>query len=278
MTRTNTKPLNARVKSLSKPKPENPGYVQSLVRALSIINCLADADEGATLTDIAQLVGLSASTTHRLLTTLEQERYVHFDPERRLWSVGVQAFVAGSAFTKTRNLTAIARPHMRLLMEKTGETINLAREDQGQAVYLAQIECRQMMRAFARPGARVPLHCSSVGKALLAAMSKSELAQILHRNRLPRLTGKTIGTAAALRQDLGQIRERGYAIDDEEHAIGLRCVAALVFDEHSDALAAISVSGPVARIAEERVVLLGNLVKQTADAISAGLGGRIPAA
>jgi len=96
-----------------KQRGEHSGQVQSLIRALAIINRLADADEGATLTEIAQQVGLSPSTAHRLLTTLEQERYVHFDQERRLWSVGVQAFVAGSAFTKTRNLTVIARPHMR---------------------------------------------------------------------------------------------------------------------------------------------------------------------
>lgn len=252
--------------------------VQSLVRALSIVNRLAEADEGATLTDLAQQVGLSASTAHRLLTTLEQERYVHFDPERRLWSVGVQAFVAGSAFVKTRNLAGVARPLMRRLMEESGETVNLAVEDEGQAIYLAQVECRQMMRAFARPGGRVPLHCSGVGKALLTRVNDRDLARILHRHGLPKLTARTLHTPAALRQDLADARARGYALDDEEHAVGLRCVAALVFDEGEQAIAAVSVLGPMARITDDRVGALGNLVRQTADAITAGLGGRAPRA
>lgn len=256
---------------------ERSDQVQSLVRALAIVNRLAEADEGATLTEIAQQVGLSASTAHRLLTTLEQERYVRFDPERRLWSVGVQAFVAGSAFVKTRSLVGVARPFMRRLMEESAETVNLAVEDEGQAIYLAQVECRQMMRAFARPGARVPLHCSSVGKALLTAVADRDLARVLHRHGLPKLTLKTLHTSGALRQDLAAARARGYAIDDEEHAVGLRCVAAVIYDESESPIAAVSISGPMARIPSERIGVLGDLVRQTADAISAGLGGRVPA-
>ncbi len=255
---------------------ERSDQVQSLVRALSIVNRLADAEEGATLTDMAQQVGLSPSTAHRLLTTLQQERYVQFDAERRLWSVGVQAFVAGSGFIRSRSLVGVARPLMRRLMEESGETVNLAEEDEGYAVYLAQVECRQMMRAFARPGARVPLHCSSVGKALLTAMGERELSRILHRRGLPKLTVKTRHTPAALRQDLALSRARGYAVDDEEHAVGLRCVAALVHDEAEQAVAAVSVLGPMARITDERIAELGSLVRRTADAVTAGLGGRPP--
>ena len=172
-------------------------------------------DLGPAEPEVAQQVGLSPSTAHRLLTTLEQERYVQFDAERRLWSVGVQAFVAGNAFLRTRSLVGVARPHMRALMEESEETVNLAVEDQAEAVYLSQVECRQMMRAFARPGGRVPLHCSSVGKALLSAMPDGKLARVLHRHGLPRVTIKTLSTTAALRSDLQATRERGYAIDDD---------------------------------------------------------------
>ena len=257
-------------------KPERSDQVQSLVRALGIINRLAMADEGVTLTEVAQQVGLSASTAHRLLTTLEQERYVHFDAERKLWSVGVQAFVTGNAFLKTRNLVGAARPHMRALMEDSEETVNLAVEDQYEAVYLSQVDCRQMMRAFARPGGRVPLHCSSVGKALLSAMPDSALSKVLHRRGLPKLTIKSIHTTAALRQDLAATRARGYAIDDEEHAVGLRCIAAVIFNESGEAVAAVSISGPMARIADARIPLLGELVRGRADAITGQLGGRLP--
>ncbi len=255
---------------------ERPGQVQSLVRALTIVNRLAAAAEGVTLTEVAQQVGLSPSTAHRLLTTLEQERYVHFDAEQRLWSVGVQAFVAGCAFLKTRSLVATARPHMRALMEESEETANLAVEDQFEAVYLAQVECRQMVRAFARPGARVPLHCSGVGKALLSAMPDSGLAKVLHRQGLPQITVKTIHTTAALRENLARARERGYVVDDEEYAVGLRCVAAVIFNENAEAVAAVSFLGPMARIPDDRIPLLGDLVRRKADAITAQLGGTLP--
>ena len=262
--------------SVAKLAPERSDQVQSLVRALAIVNRLAAADEGATLTEVAQQVGLSPSTAHRLLTTLEQERYVRFDAERRLWSVGVQAFVAGSAFLKTRSLVPTARPHMRALMEESEETVNLAVEDQAEAVYLSQVECRQMMRAFARPGGRVPLHCSSVGKALLSAMPDADVARVLHRHGLARVTVKTLITTPALRDDLVRARTRGYAIDDEEHAVGLRCIAAVVFNEAADPVAALSLSGPMARIPDERIPLLGDLVRRTADAVTAQLGGNLP--
>jgi IclR family transcriptional regulator, acetate operon repressor len=251
-------------------------HVQSLVRALGIINQLAAAEEGATLTHLAERVGLAPSTAHRLLTTLEQERYVHFDHERRLWSVGVQAFVAGAAFLRTRNLVGIARPYMRVLMNESTETVNLAIEDEYEAVYLAQVECRQMMRALARPGARVPLYCSSVGKAILSAMPESDLDKALPRQGMRRLTDKTITRKAALRDELALTRERGFAIDDEEHAFGLRCVASLVFDEWANAIAAISISGPTARISNERIASLGKLVRLKADEVTVQLGGALP--
>jgi len=257
--------------------PQRSDQVQSLVRALSLVNRIAASDDGVTLTELAQQVGLSSSTAHRLLITLEQERYVHFNAERRLWSVGVQAFITGSAFLKTRSLVGAARPHMRMLMEESEETVNLAVENEAEAIYLSQVECRQMMRAFARPGGRVPLHCSSVGKALMSAMPDAKLSKILHRHGLPRVTIKTLNTTVALRADLAASRERGYAIDDEEHAVGLRCIAAVIFNENADAVAAVSLSGPMARIPDERIPLLGQLVRSKADAITSQLGGIFPA-
>jgi IclR family acetate operon transcriptional repressor len=250
-------------------------HVQSLARALALLNRIsAAADGGVGLTELAQQVGLPPSTAHRLLTTLEQERYVRFDGDGRLWSIGVQAFVTGCAFIKTRSLVGLARASMRRLMEASGETVNLAIEDQGEMVYLAQVECRQMMRAFARPGSRVPLHCSGVGKAILSAGSDKTLARILQQRGMPRLTVKTIITPAALRADLERARTLGYAVDDEEHAVGLRCIAAPIFDETGDAIAAVSVSGPMARIVDERLAHLGALVLQAARDISADMGAR----
>lgn len=248
--------------------------VQSLVRALRLLNRLAEGpDTGATLTELAGAAGLASSTAHRLLTTLEQERFVRFDGDGRLWSVGVQAFVSGCAFTRTRNLVALARPHMRRLMEQGGETVNLAVEDDGTAVYLAQVECRQMMRAFARPGSRVPLHCSAVGKAILSGMDDTRLARALDRHGMPRLTRRTLTTPEALRTDLEHGREAGHMMDDEEQAVGLRCIGAPVFDETGDVVGAVSASGPVARLDAARTGRLAALVRAAAAAVTAEMGG-----
>jgi len=252
------------------------GQVQSLVRAISLMRAIADLDDGATLTDLAQTVGLAPSTAHRLLTTLEQERFVRFDQERSLWLIGVDAFTVGNAFVRSRDLVSIARPYMRQLMEDSGETVNLAIEDQSEAIYLSQVECRQLMRVFARPGGRVPMHCSGVGKALMASMSEGEVSRILQKRGMARATGRSIDSPASLREALNDIQSLGYAFDDEEHAIGLRCVAAAILDEYGGPLAAISLSGPKARIDNSRVAVLGGLVHRAADQITAELGGAPP--
>lgn len=257
-------------------KAPRTGTVQSLVRSISILNALAKEEHGLTLTDLAQKIGLAPSTAHRLLTTLQQERFVRFDQDRSVWLIGVQAFVVGNAFVRSRDVLTMSRPYMRRLMEESGETVNLAVEDQGEAVYLAQVECRQMMRAIAKPGGRVPLHCSGIGKALLASMPDREVAKILRRRGLERMTDKTIDTPARLRDSLTRIRSLGYAFDDEENAIGLRCVAAVVHDEYGEPLAGLSLSGPMARIPDDRMPLLGGIVSKTAAAITAALGGRTP--
>ncbi len=253
---------------------ERNGRVQALARALAILNALAETADGASLTEIAQQVGLPASTTHRLLSTLQHDQFVRFDPERALWAVGVQTFVVGNAFLRNRQLVQTARPHLRRLMEQSGETANLAVLDDDRALCLYQVECGQVMRAMTRLGSRLPLHCSGVGKALLQAMSERRRAKVLHHHGLPRLTTRTITRPTDLHADLIRGRRLGYVVDDEEHAVGLRCVAATVYDELSEAIAAISVSGPTARVTEDRMAVLGAMVRHTAEAITREYGGR----
>ena len=230
------------------------------------------------LTRIAESVDLAPSTVHRLLTTLEQERYVRFDPERRLWSVGVQTFVAGCAFLRRRDVVGVARPYMRALMDECRETVNLAVLDEREAIYVHHVGHPAVARPLARPGARVPLYCSGVGKALLAAMPDCELERLLPEEGARRLTANTIVSPSALRENIMLIRERGFAVDDEEHAVGLRCVAALVFDELREPMAAISISGPATRISHSNIPRLGEMLRRKAAGITARLGGAGPAA
>ncbi len=237
---------------------------------------LAKFDQGLGLSEVAQKVGLPISTTHRLLSTLQQENFVRYETERGVWLVGVQSFIVGSAFLRSRELTAIARPLMRELMERSGETVNLAVEDRGEAVYVAQIECSETMRAIARPGGRAALHASAIGKALFGAMSEDEVDKILAAQGMSKETEKTIISQRTLWADLEEVRKRGFAIDDEENSLGLRCVAAAIFDEYGRPIAALSLSGPTVRITWDEVPRLGLSVKQTADQITARLGGSLP--
>lgn len=259
------------------PKTSYGSHVKSLTKALAILDALARQDEGLTLTMLARAVDLPLSTAHRLLTTLQHRRFVRFDPLAMSWQIGLQAFIVGNAFARARDIVLIARPHMRRLMEQSGETVNLYVMTDGEAICMAQIESREMMRAISRPGGRVSLHNSAAGKAMLAQLPQGELVQIVRAHGLPRKTDKTLVTVKALQADLRTIRARGFSIDDEEHAVGLRCVAAAVLDEHDRPLASISLSGPTVRILESRLDALGARVIEAARATTAEVGGRYAA-
>ena len=262
----------------AKSSPERSGQVQSLVRALRLLSVVAKADDGLTLTETAQRASLPVSSAHRLLSTLQQERFVRFDQERTRWFIGVEAFVAGSGFLRSRDLVAVARPYMRHLMEESGETVSLAVEEGGQAIYLAQVECRQLMRALASPGQRAPLHSSAVGKAMIAFAGEPRKQSLMDNLRLERFTDRTIVRQSTFVDAVEQARKRRYAIDDEEYAVGLRCVAAPIFNEAHEAIAAISLSGPKARITDSKLEALADLAQSAAVKITRDYGGAAPAA
>lgn len=257
-------------------KPVRTGQVQSLTRALSILNIIARNPPGLSLTGIAKSLSLAPSTTHRLLTTLQEERYVQYDRDTSRWQIAMQAFVTGNGFLVSRDLATVARPYMRRLMELSGETVNLAIADSDKVIYLAQVESREMMRVFSKPGNSVPMHCSGVGKAILMAMSKRDVTRIIENQGLVKLTDRTITEPAKLHEELAASRARGFALDEEEHAIGLRCAAALIYDEHTEPLAGLSISGPTARISKERLLELGQVTVEIASEVTAALGGRKP--
>jgi len=252
------------------------GKNQSLMRALTLLERLSEAPGGVNLTDLSLQLGMPAATVHRLLSTFEELDFIEQDAELGLWFVGLKAFTVGNAFLNRRDFVASARPHMHHLVEQCGETVNLGVIDQGEVVFISQVESQEVMRMIVRLGSRSPIHASGVGKALLANMPEQRVANILQRRGLARFTDHTIDNPSALRAELEQVRQQGYALDDEEHAVGLRCVAAPIFDENGQALAAISLSGPKARIVDSRLSELGNAIRQTAVEITQVLGGRIP--
>ncbi len=252
------------------------GQVQSVTRAMALLNALSHYAQGLTLSELAKKVGLANSTAHRLLTTLQNERFVRFDSERSAWLIGVQAFRVGSTFILSRDVVTIARPFMRLLMQREGETVSLAVEDRGEMVYLSQVETQQMMRAICGPGGRASMHCSGIGKALLAAYPQEELQKAMAGLSFDRQTSRTLTTPEEFARELKKIRDQGYAVDDEEVAVGLRCVAAAIYDENGFPLAGLSLSGPTARIPRDRLPALGKIVRAVANDITREVGGIIP--
>lgn len=250
--------------------------VRSLNRALSLLEDVAAHPQGAALGDLAHRADLAPSTAHRLLKSLESRRFVTQDAERGLWFTGVQAFITGTGFLRNRDVVAIARPHMHRAMEESGESVNLAILEGLETIYLSQVESRQMMRALAPPGGRAPLHASGVGKALLSGLSAQAAQQRIQNLTFKQYSDKTIRNASALAADIDQARARGYAIDDEEHAVGLRCLAAPIYNEFGEPVAAISISGPLARIEDKQLPSLGRLIRGIANDITAALGGESP--
>jgi IclR family transcriptional regulator, acetate operon repressor len=250
--------------------------VQSLTRGLTILERLAEVDGGMSLTDIAARVGLPASTAHRLLATLEQQGFVTQSGDLGLWYVGLKAFRVGSAFVSNRDFVGESHPYMRRLMEQSGETANLAIMDAREVVFIAQVQCHEVMRMSVRLGSRLAVHASGSGKAILAGLPLSVLDRFLAEQPLSSLTTHTIVDVKRLHEDLALIRRRGYSYDDEEVAAGLRCVAAAIYDEFAEPLGAISLAGPAARIGDGSLARLGGLVRATAREITVRLGGRWP--
>jgi len=260
--------------------PAKPGavtaQVQSLTRGLSLLEALARAEGGLTLTDVAQRVQLAPSTAHRLLSTLEKMGYVYQAGDLGRWYVGLQAFTVGTSFLANRDFVAQSHPYMRRLMEQSGETANLGILEGTDAVFIDQVQCREMMRTIVKLGSRVPLHASGVGKAIFAAMPDDEIEAILKVKGLPRITGNTITSPETMWAAIRVIRQRGWSFDDEEHALSTRCVAAPIYNEHAEVLGAISLAGPSSRLPDERIKQLGTLVAHTAEDLTHRLGGRWP--
>jgi IclR family acetate operon transcriptional repressor len=252
------------------------GGVQSVDRALLLIETLAEDDEGYRLTDLAVRTGLSPSTVHRLLTTLEKRRFVQFDRGDAMWHVGAKSFSVGSTFVRRRNFVTQALPYLRKLRDQTRETANLAVVDDGAMVVLTRVESREIMRSVTKVGGRVPMVASGLGKALLSTYSERDVFSIIQREGMPRLTSKSIVRAGELCKSLQDIRQQGYSVDDEEALIGLRCVSAVVYDDCSEPLAAISVSGKASRVPNDRLPILGKLVQEVAAELTKALGGVMP--
>ena len=245
--------------------PATTGGVQSLERAFDVLELMAAAGGEVTLSRLASESGLPVPTIHRLVRTLVSSGYVLQMPSRR-YTLGPRLIGLGASASQT--VEAWARPHLQSLAEVTGESANLAMLDGDRVVYVAQAaSTRHTMRMFTEVGRRVYAHCTGVGKALLAQLPDDAVKDLIDSVGMPATTEHTITDITALLEELRRVRQRGYAIDDGEQELGVRCVAVAVPGSLSGA---VSVSGPASRVTPEAVPALAEVLQQSA----LGLVGR----
>ncbi len=245
------------------------GAVQSVQRAVAVVEALTAAGGQASLSELVAATGLPLTTVHRLLATLGEHGLVR-QTHNRLYALGPRFLSYGEVVRQT--LSTWAHPVLRALTEQTSETANLAILSNDRVIYLAQSPSPYTMRTFTEVGRQVDPHCTGVGKALMSALPDDEVRAIVEHAGMEPRTSQTITTVAGLLEEMAAIRSRGYAIDDGEQEVGVRCIAVAV--PTKSVRLAVSISGPSARVTTERVPELAPVVLDAADRLALIVDGR----
>lgn len=246
--------------------PARSGSVQSIERAFTLLEIMAERGGVMGLSQLATASGLPLPTIYRLVRTLVDLGYVRQEPSRQ-YVLAPRLIRLGES--SSRMLSRWARPHLEGLVHELGESANLAMLDGDLIVYVAQAQSRYAMRMFTEVGRRVLPHCTAVGKALLAQLPPEEVRNILRRTGMPKYTENTIDDPKEFARQIEIIARQGYAIDEGEQEVGVRCVAVAVPD--SPSRLGLSVSGPAARMTPTLVERTVPLLVKAADALSADL-------
>ncbi len=247
--------------------------VQSLDRAIQILEELALHRDGCGVTSLAALTGLHKSTVHRLLNALMARGYVSKNIENDKYSLGMKVLYLGSAILDRMDVRTVAKPFLEQLCRDTDEVVHLSTIDGTEAVYIDKVESpNKNIRMYSQIGKRVPLHCTGVGKVLLAWLPDSEVEYILGVKGMEPYTQNTITSIEGLKKHLAEIRKNGYAFDELEHEEGIRCVAAPIFNMNGKVVASVSISGPIMYVTLDRMPKLTEEVLKTAKNISYQLG------
>lgn len=270
MTEQRTVTRRGRPRKTDRDLGDGKSIVVALDRGLRALIFLADSG-GATLTEISLNTNTPVATTHRILATLRQRGMAQYDDATGKWTIGPQAYRVGATYRESHNLLEVALPVLQAISKETGETSNLAIEDNGELVYLIQVESENPIRASMKNGAANHLNTSGVGKVILAYMPKSRLHHILQSTHLARQTPNSITERTDFIAELARIRQQGWGLDNEERFAGMRCVAAPVFDPAGSIIAGVSISGPSARFPDEALKDLSQCVIRAAQEITDGL-------
>jgi len=236
--------------------------IQSLARGLKILDLLGQNPDGASITELAEILGVDKGSASRLVSTLARYGYAEKDETTRRYHPGPQVVSLSRSVLTRLPLREAAKPFLRHLMERTGECAHLAVPAQGKVLYIDQAESPATLRVNAEVGTMNPLHCTALGKALLA------FGNIAMPTELVRFTTNTIRSKRTLAQHLEQVRQFGYAVDDEEFDPGVRCIAVPVFDFRGKLVGSIGISGPSSRVTPEKLPNLAATVVEIGKALS----------
>jgi len=249
---------------------------QSLERGLRVIEATAAVGGAATLSEIARKTALPRSTTHHIVRALVDFGYLIQDGDSRPYRLGPKLFrLTGTHWTGAQ-LAEMAMPFLDELSRRTGEGTSLAMLRDGVVTVVAKRESDGPVRVIQEVGARRPMYCTAVGKALAAWLPDRELDGIINRTTFEKRTARTITIAAAFRRELARIRATGFAFDNEEHVVGIRCVAIPVRDHSGEVCASLCVVGPASRLPRPRLLDIRKLLAAVAADLSARLGFAAP--
>ena len=242
--------------------------VQSVERALDIVNAIVAANRPLSIAELSQAVGLAPSTIHRIVQTLSAKGYVFQDAQTKRYDIGPEIVEISRALYLRYDLVRRVRPYLQDLVDLTGETAHVAQLYGTAAMYLSQLEPLSMVRMFTTPGSITPLHCSDVGKLFLADLPGARVQEIVRKTGLPGRTPRTITDPEALNGELRRVRLQRYAVDDEEREFGVRCLSAGLVNGAGKVIAAIGIAGPTSRLTSGRVPELSRVVVALAERCS----------
>ena len=254
---------------------DNRYFIEALHRGLRILEVFSEERPTLTLAEIVEAVGLDKSTAFRFAYTLQTLGYLERDPESKRYRPGLKILKLGFTALNSLDIAQLARPYLKELSEKTDVTTNMALRDGAEIVYVVRISPKPMVHINLHVGSRLPVHCTSMGKALVAGLAREKVRALLGEGPYEALTPRTLTSLDELMAELDQVNRKGYAVSDEELTLGARSLAAPIREKDGKAIAAINVSVSSARLSrwemEDRFA--GPLVK-TAEGISEALGAR----
>ena len=246
--------------------------VPSIDRALSVLECLGQAQRGFSISEIGRQLRIPKSSAHLILTTLERRGFLQRNSQTGKYHFGLQLVSPSRSALENLDLREEAKPFLRSLMEESGLTVHMAVLERGEAVIIEKVEGPVLVRLASWIGRRLDVNCTGVGKVLIAFLPNDELDYLLRTKDFARHNSRTIISKSALRRELTLVKLSGYALDKEEDEPGVSCIGAPVFDENGKVVAAISVAGTTSQIGIDRVPTLAGQVKRTAHGISLRLG------